>query len=258
MPAQRSSLPAARAVHAPLRLSATQRQPAVHGRVRGNQPHGMHRTRQAGASGCKRMQAGAVAGASGGGCGTNLGVEHHLQQRVQHHVVGDQLAAVNDGLHAHRNREQPQEHGSGRQAGDCGAPRPARNARHTVLGMAGWAGWLRVPPRPRQFAACWRPGIAGPLAQGRAGRAAAVRRRCRLALMSGLVSSSCDMPIARLSPRLFMMNGMLVPLPEPGAPLSQTTSRGQTRRCGARHGGTRWVGTTSREGMRTSRPGQSR
>lgn len=49
--------------------------------------------------------------------------------------------------------------------------------------------------------------------------------------MSGLVSSSCDMPMARLSPRLFMIKGMLVPLPEPGAPLSHTTSRGHTRRC---------------------------
>ncbi len=39
------------------------------------------------------------------------------------------------------------------------------------------------------------------------------------------------MPMARLSPRLRMMKGMLVPLPDPGAPLSHTTSRGQTKVC---------------------------
>ena len=50
-------------------------------------------------------------------------------------------------------------------------------------------------------------------------------------LISGLVSSSWLMPMARLRPRLLTMNGMLVPLPDPGAPFSQTTSRGHTKRC---------------------------
>lgn len=49
-----------------------------------------------------------------------------------------------------------------------------------------------------------------------------------LALISADPSSSWLMVTVRERPRDFMMKGMLVPLPEPGAPLSHTTSRGQT------------------------------
>jgi hypothetical protein len=45
-----------------------------------------------------------------------------------------------------------------------------------------------------------------------------------------------DMQRERLMLRVFMMWGVLAPLPEPGAPFSQMISRGTPKFCGGRRG----------------------
>ena len=154
---------------------------------------------------------------------THLWVEHHLQQGVQHHVVGHQLPPVNDGL-------QTRKGGKGRSVW----------CTHACMHAASWGQVmrLRLVAEPAAGAACWKTlSLQHSTQVCQAGRT----------LISGLVSSSWLMPMARLSPRLFTMNGMLVPLPDPGAPFSHTTSRGHTRRCskgsrGGRSGLGGWEG----------------
>lgn len=70
---------------------------------------------------------------------------------------------------------------------------------------------------------------------------------------SGAAASSDDTHTAREMPRALQICGVLTPLPDPGAPLSQTTSRGAAKSCiwhmCARVGqqlGSQWAARSSR------------